>query len=46
VIDALNNARPGVFFGYTALFISSAFFALLALVVLLRVPEGFRKNAP
>jgi MFS family permease len=44
VIDALNNARPGMFFGYTALFFSSAFFALLALVVLLRVPEGFRKN--
>lgn len=44
VIDFLNNARPGSFLGYTALFVSSAVFALIALFVLARVPEGFRKT--
>ena len=43
-LDWLNNLQPGRFMGYTALFISSAFFALLALVVLLRVPEGLKKR--
>jgi MFS family permease len=43
VLDFLNNARPGQFLGYTALFLTSAFFALLALFVLLRVPEGLKK---
>jgi MFS family permease len=43
-LDFLNNALPGRFLGYTALFISSALFALLALIVLARVPEGFRKS--
>jgi MFS family permease len=44
VLDWLNNAYPGQFFGYTALFVSSAVFALLALVVLIRVPEGYRRT--
>jgi len=44
VLDLLNNWQPGRFLGYTALFISSAVFALLALFVLARVPEGFRKT--
>jgi MFS family permease len=43
VLDWLNNLYPGQSLGYTALFISSAVFALLALVVLIRVPEGYRK---
>ena len=43
-LDWLNNAYPGQFFGYTALFVSSAVFALLALVVLIRVPEGYRRG--
>jgi MFS family permease len=43
-LDWLNNLQPGRFMGYTALFISSAFFALLALIVLLRVPEGLKKR--
>ncbi len=44
VLDWLNNAYPGQFFGYTALFVLSALFALLALVVLIRVPEGYRRT--
>jgi MFS family permease len=44
VLDWLNNLQPGHFMGYTALFLSSAFFALLALFVLLRVPEGLKKG--
>ncbi len=44
VLDWLNNLRPGESLGYTALFISSAVFALLALVVLVRVPEGYRRT--
>ena len=44
VIDFLNGAQPGSFLGYTALMVSSAVFALLALVVLARVPEGLRKS--
>jgi MFS family permease len=43
-LDWLNNLQPGRFMGYTALFISSAFFALLALIVLLKVPEGLKKR--
>lgn len=43
-LDWLNNRWPGVYYGYTALFISSAVFALLALLVLARVPEGFRRT--
>jgi MFS family permease len=43
-LDWLNNLQPGRFMGYSALFLSSAFFALLALVVLLRVPEGLKKR--
>jgi MFS family permease len=43
-LDGLNNWQPGRFLGYTALFISSAAFALLALLVLARVPEGFRRS--
>ncbi len=42
VLDWLNNAYPGQSLGYTALFVSSAVFALLALVALIRVPEGYR----
>jgi MFS family permease len=42
VLDGLNNWQPGSYLGYTALFISSAVFALLALVALVRVPEGLR----
>jgi MFS family permease len=45
VLDWLNNLRPGRYMGYTALFISSAAFALLAMVMLVRVPEGLRKAA-
>jgi MFS family permease len=41
-LDWLNNRWPGSFFGYTALFLSSATFAVLALLVLLRVPEPIR----
>jgi MFS family permease len=44
-IDLLNNWRPGSFLGYDALFIASAAFALLALAVLVRVPEGARRKA-
>jgi MFS family permease len=43
-LDWLNNRWPGEHYGYTALFISSAAFALLALLVLARVPEGYRKT--
>ncbi|MBN2084732.1 MAG: MFS transporter [Anaerolineales bacterium] len=43
-LDWLNNLRPGQSLGYTALFISSAVFALLALVVLARVPQGYRRT--
>jgi MFS family permease len=43
ILDWLNNLHPGQFLGYTALFVSSAVFALLALVVLIRVPEGYRR---
>jgi MFS family permease len=39
VLDAFNNYQPGANLGYTFLFLSSAAFALLALVVLVRVPE-------
>jgi MFS family permease len=42
-LDWLNNLQPGRSLGYTALFISSAAFALLALIVLVRVPEGYKK---
>jgi MFS family permease len=41
-LDWLNNRWPGAFYGYTALFLSSALFALLALLVLVRVPEPSR----
>ena len=41
-LDWLNNRWPGSFYGYTALFLSSALFALLALLVLIRVPEPSR----
>jgi MFS family permease len=44
-LDWLNNRWPGEGYGYTALFVSSAVFALLALLVLARVPEGLRKPA-
>ncbi|MBN1439986.1 MAG: MFS transporter [Anaerolineales bacterium] len=44
-IDFLNGAAPGSNLGYTALLLSSAAFALLALFVLVRVPEGFRRSA-
>jgi MFS family permease len=43
-LDWLNNHWPGSHYGYTALFISSAVFALLALFVLARVPEGYKKK--
>jgi MFS family permease len=43
--DWLNFQQPGAFLGYSALFISSAAFALLALLVLIRVPEPFRAAA-
>jgi MFS family permease len=43
VLDWLNNLRPGENLGYAALFLSSAAFALLALLFLARVPEGFRR---
>jgi MFS family permease len=43
-LDWLNNHWPGSHYGYTALFISSAVFALLALLVLARVPEGYKKR--
>jgi MFS family permease len=43
-IDGINNAAPGHFFGYTALFIVSAIFALLGLAVLLRVPERVNRG--
>jgi MFS family permease len=42
LLDGLNNWQPGRFLGYTALFLGSAVFALLMLVVLVRVPEGLR----
>jgi MFS family permease len=42
-LDWLNKARPGENLGYTALFLASAAFALLALLFLARVPEGFRR---
>jgi MFS family permease len=38
-IDALNAFRPGSYFGYDGLFLGTAFFALLSLIVLTRVPE-------
>jgi MFS family permease len=41
-IDWFNHVHPGAFLGYTMLFISSAVFALLALIVLVRVPERKR----
>jgi MFS family permease len=37
-IDALNALRPGSYLGYDGLFLGTAFFALLSLVVLTRVP--------
>jgi MFS family permease len=43
-IDAVNASWPGHFFGYDALFLSSAVFALLALLVLMRVPETRNKT--
>jgi MFS family permease len=42
--DWLNFLKPGAFLGYSALFISSAAFALLALLVLMRVPERFHSG--
>jgi MFS family permease len=44
-IDLLNNWKPGAFLGYSALFAASAVFALLALIVMIRVPEGLRKKS-
>ena len=44
VLDWINNAYPGQFLGYTALFVSSAVFAVLALALLIRVPEGYRRT--
>jgi MFS family permease len=38
-IDALNAVRPGSYLGYNGLFLGTAFFALLSLLVLTRVPE-------
>jgi MFS family permease len=43
-LDWFNNLRPGENLGYTVLFISSAVFALLALVVLAWVPEKKRSS--
>jgi MFS family permease len=42
-LDGLNNWQPGRYLGYTALLVGSAVFALLALLVLARVPEGYRR---
>jgi len=39
-IDALNTLRPGSYLGYDGLFLGTALFALLSLLVLTRVPEG------
>jgi MFS family permease len=38
-IDALNAYRPGAYLGYDGLFLGTAIFALLSLLVLTRVPE-------
>jgi MFS family permease len=37
-IDALNALRPGSYLGYDGLFLGTALFALLSLLVLIRVP--------
>ncbi len=42
--DALNNAAPGQWWGWTALFAISAVLMLLSAVALLKIPETRRKS--
>ncbi len=38
IIDSVNLLRPGAYLGYTVLFLSSALFALLSLIILIQLP--------
>jgi len=39
-LDGLNNAWPGMWYGYSTMFICSAVFALLSLLLLIKVKEA------
>jgi MFS family permease len=45
-IDLVNGLRPGAYYGYTALFATTALMALASLVLLTRVPEVRRRAEP